>query len=435
MDSSAMERPCALACPHAGEQTAGRSEPLPSLPIDGREGILERAERDGAGANLAHGLRPSLRAERRALERVLSTEAGRPWTREPIAKGHHVPRSDVRAAANPYNGCNRPRNPPDSAMPIKAETTRAMIAEARIAQSRSVHLGEFRKQTAEVSGGVRDRIGRVPAGVRPLQITGQSGPPAGSFQRSASRASAPVSWSGNATSGNKMKRALPKGVMLGLVILANALALLWSPAEMDALAPPPASVSPFPAAEQARLIAGLDTWLGAPTQSGGDARLETSGCLLVMNLLAVLVAGVIRCLRSIAAMALASQEPVPSIAACGGRRAHIAKCASSRGRKRNEGPPAAKRASSCALAPGAQPHDFTRERSVWEAYPPSARPTLGFVYTRAYTLGVYNFSALALRGLILLHADRAHEAVLHMFALNPLLRVKVVVRPLMWSPS
>jgi hypothetical protein len=49
--------------------------------------------------------------------------------------------------------------------------------------------------------------------------------------------------------------------MLCLVILVNALALLRRLVKLDAFAPPPASASPSPAAEQARRIAELDAWL------------------------------------------------------------------------------------------------------------------------------------------------------------------------------
>jgi hypothetical protein len=99
-----------------------------ALDVEWRVGTLEQAKLYAASANAKHGLRRTAADKRRAIEMVLSTEEGRRWKQDCIAKHCHVSQQYVSKIME-YNGCTPQRNP-QRKEPTRAEQKRVRIAAA-----------------------------------------------------------------------------------------------------------------------------------------------------------------------------------------------------------------------------------------------------------------------------------------------------------------
>jgi len=151
-----------------------------TLEVDWRIGTLEMAILYAASANAKHGLRRTLGDKRRAIEMVLSTEQGKRWNQQEIAKHCNVARSWVAEVMAKCRTDNPPKNPPPAQV-TKTERKRAhvaaAIAAAPAASDRAIgrQLGVDRQTVAAVRARAkaqRDQPGAVGGRATPPAPTG-----------------------------------------------------------------------------------------------------------------------------------------------------------------------------------------------------------------------------------------------------------------------
>jgi hypothetical protein len=99
-----------------------------AVDVEWRVGTLEQAKLYPASASATHGLRRTAADKRRAIEMVLSTEEGRRWKQDRIAKHCHVSQQYVSKIME-YKCCNPQKNP-QRMEPTRTEQKRARIAVA-----------------------------------------------------------------------------------------------------------------------------------------------------------------------------------------------------------------------------------------------------------------------------------------------------------------
>jgi hypothetical protein len=186
------------------------------------------------------------------------------------------------------------------------------------------------------------------------------------------------------------------------------------------------------AGEQA---AGATLIVGAPEPKAMRARECASGDVVHLaapaspGLLVVLVAGVVRRLSSIAAVTLAPRRAAPSIVVSGGWRAHISNRAPSRTRKQNRGP-AGREAGRIVRAQFRGPNR-TNSRGK-EGSARRIRTAPGPPLESVSALSETSSETECLRpprAASYFSVDLASNAVLPALGRDPLVRIKVVVRP------
>jgi hypothetical protein len=144
---------------------AARKAGVQAVEVDWREGTLEMAKLYAASANKAHGLKRTPGDKRRAIEMVLSTEEGRRWSQEQIAKHCGVGPSYVREVM----GKSADRGSPH---PSTHEGKRAAVA-AAVGASPAASDSEIARKT----GVDRKTVAKVRADHEPESASPPPSPP------------------------------------------------------------------------------------------------------------------------------------------------------------------------------------------------------------------------------------------------------------------
>lgn len=144
---------------------AARKFGAQSVDVDWREGTLEMAKLYAASANRAHGLRRTPGDKRRAIEMALSTDEGRRWSQEQIAKHCGVAQSYVAKVVGENNHSDKNPQPKPTVAEVKRAAVAAAVAGAPAASNREIarKTGVDHKTVAAV----REEAAREPAPAPP----------------------------------------------------------------------------------------------------------------------------------------------------------------------------------------------------------------------------------------------------------------------------